>query len=61
MQVHRAGKPLVPPENRTKERFVADGGEVVWSKTPDDFTAMLRGDRQVGEGGKGGEHQTGII
>lgn len=42
MQVHRAGRLLVPPENRTRERFVADGGEVAWSKTPDDFTAMLR-------------------
>jgi tripartite-type tricarboxylate transporter receptor subunit TctC len=29
-------------ENRTKERFIADGGEVAWSRTPDDFSAMLR-------------------
>jgi tripartite-type tricarboxylate transporter receptor subunit TctC len=29
-------------ENRTKERFIADGGEVAWSRTPDDFGAMLR-------------------
>jgi tripartite-type tricarboxylate transporter receptor subunit TctC len=29
-------------ENRTKERFISDGGEVAWSRTPDDFGAMLR-------------------
>lgn len=29
-------------ENRTKERFVDDGGEVAWSRTPDDFGAMVR-------------------
>lgn len=29
-------------ENRTKERFVDDGGEVAWSGTPDDFAAMVR-------------------
>ena len=29
-------------ENRTKDRFVDDGGEVAWSGTPDDFAAMVR-------------------
>jgi tripartite-type tricarboxylate transporter receptor subunit TctC len=29
-------------EDRTKERFLADGGEAAWSRTPDDFGSMLR-------------------
>jgi tripartite-type tricarboxylate transporter receptor subunit TctC len=31
-------------EDRTKERFLADGGEVTWSNTPEEFGAMVRAD-----------------
>jgi tripartite-type tricarboxylate transporter receptor subunit TctC len=29
-------------EPKTKERFLADGGEASWSKSPEEFGALMR-------------------